>query len=546
MTSLDWLFSLTLVAATIPLAKWSVRAAAWYWGMFAGAGAAGLAVASLHLTNLTIAVPLSLGIWLGPIAALRLRRRRPQTAPLAGERLATPDDLAPHEISGWPEPGPYLSAGAWAGARRSPGPDIAVYGTNASKEGRHALLVVPTGLGKGLWTTTQLLTWNGGAIVNDLKSDTYPRTAGWRSTIGPVYVINAQAPVHRFDPTANARNEEDLRPLAHAVCSDPQDRDPYWAQYAARILLVLMLAARRSNRAVFPFVAQAVGTGPSRALDAVAAVDRDLADRVRPHGDSRGFTSAWETLATRCESLLSPSTLATLSGSDFTAADLLRKRATLYLQIPEARLDDLRPFLRLVWTSLIMQLVTESDRLNAGHPPLLIILDEAGRTPFAGLPEFLVTLRSRHMSCAVLIQALSQLRAAYGQQADVILGNASIHIYARTEDLDTAKYLSERLGTAEEILPTTSTNYGPHGASKTHGQLRRFRPLASAQRIRTMQDQTVLAFLPTCPPAVLTRMDWRDHPELRRRTEQAAPVFKPIKPAPPLTHVEATGYVEPD
>jgi hypothetical protein len=30
-------------------------------------------------------------------------------------------------------------------------------------------LVAPTGLGKGLWTTTQLLTWNGSAIVNDLK-----------------------------------------------------------------------------------------------------------------------------------------------------------------------------------------------------------------------------------------------------------------------------------------------------------------------------------------------------------------------------------------
>ena len=59
-----------------------------------------------------------------------------------------------------------------------------VYGLDASLEERHTLLVVPTGLGKGLWTTTQLLTWGGSAIVNDLKGDTYPQTAGWRRTLG--------------------------------------------------------------------------------------------------------------------------------------------------------------------------------------------------------------------------------------------------------------------------------------------------------------------------------------------------------------------------
>jgi type IV secretory pathway TraG/TraD family ATPase VirD4 len=72
-----------------------------------------------------------------------------------------------------------------------------------------------------------LLTWNGSAIVNDLKADTSPRTAGWRATLGPVYVLSAAAPMHRFDPTAAARTEDDLRPLAFAVCYDPEDAG-YW------------------------------------------------------------------------------------------------------------------------------------------------------------------------------------------------------------------------------------------------------------------------------------------------------------------------------
>jgi hypothetical protein len=60
-----------------------------------------------------------------------------------------------------------------------------------------------------------------------------------------------------------------------------------------------------------------------------------------------------------------------MSGSDFGPADLLRQRATLYLQIPEARLADLRPFLRLVWTSLMQQLTTFSDLAGGQHHPLL-------------------------------------------------------------------------------------------------------------------------------------------------------------------------------
>ena len=46
----------------------------------------------------------------------------------------------------------------------------------------------------------------------------------------------------------------------------------------------------------------------------------------------------------------------------------------------------------------------------------------------------------------------------------------------------TQEYVSERLGTAEEILGTESITRGPHGASATQGQLRRFRPLLTSSR----------------------------------------------------------------
>jgi type IV secretory pathway TraG/TraD family ATPase VirD4 len=85
-------------------------------------------------------------------------------------------------------------------------------------------------------------TWNGRAIVNDFKGDTFRRMAEWRRSLEPVYVLSAAAPLQRFDPTAAAQTEDDLRPLAYAACVDPEDRDPFWAQSASRLLLTLMLA----------------------------------------------------------------------------------------------------------------------------------------------------------------------------------------------------------------------------------------------------------------------------------------------------------------
>ena len=546
----QFLISAVLVLAVLPIARRSLRIAAWYWLLVAGP-IAGMLLAWLlpHASWFDVIVST---IFL-PILALHLRPKRRDSPYLSGARWADSDDLRPHQIPAWPAPSASIGAGvSWTTGRTRDFTPTA-YGVAASDEGRHTLLVVPTGLGKGLWTVAQLLTWNGGAIVNDLKGDTYPQTAGWRQTIGPVYVLSAAAPVHRFDPTAAIDTEDDLRPLAHAICHDPEDRDPYWAQYASRILLVLMLAAKQSRQPVFRFVAQAVRSGAPRALALVSDIDAALADRIRPQDDSRTFASAWETLATRCESILSPNALATLSGTDFTAAHLLRQRATLYLQVPEARLGDLRPFLRLIWTSLIMQLVTATDRAGTtDRQPLLLVLDEAGRTPFAGLPDFLVTLRSRRISCAVLLQALSQLRAAYGEHAGTILGNCSVHVYARSEDLATQEYVSERLGLAEEILRTESSTRGSHGRSVTHSQLRRFRPLLTPQQVRTLQDHQVIAFLPVCPPAALARMDWRGHPHLvqRARLSPRTPAPLPVEAFLPSTSTEPrpapAGYVDPD
>jgi hypothetical protein len=62
--------------------------------------------------------------------------------------------------------------------------------TPTRRELGNVLVVAPTRGGKGLLATTQLFTWGGSVIVNDLKGDLFTSTAGYRATLGPVIIIN--------------------------------------------------------------------------------------------------------------------------------------------------------------------------------------------------------------------------------------------------------------------------------------------------------------------------------------------------------------------
>src|SRR5690348_17011645 len=54
----------------------------------------------------------------------------------------------------------------------------------------NVLAVAPTRGGKGLLAVSQLLTWEGSAVVNDIKGDLFTQTAGARSRSGRVLVFD--------------------------------------------------------------------------------------------------------------------------------------------------------------------------------------------------------------------------------------------------------------------------------------------------------------------------------------------------------------------
>ena len=91
--------------------------------------------------------------------------------------------------------------------------------TQARRELGNLLVVAPTRGGKGLLATSQLLTWQGSVVVNDIKGELFAQTAGYRSTLGPVYVLDPTGVGHRYDPLLGKKTRTSFSPRQPTCCS---------------------------------------------------------------------------------------------------------------------------------------------------------------------------------------------------------------------------------------------------------------------------------------------------------------------------------------
>src|SRR5436305_15288208 len=82
--------------------------------------------------------------------------------------------------------------------------------TKTRRELGNLLAVAPTRGGKGLLAVSELLSWPHSVVVNDIKGELFTQTAGYRSTLGKVFVIDPQGYGHRFDPLHGKQTEDEL------------------------------------------------------------------------------------------------------------------------------------------------------------------------------------------------------------------------------------------------------------------------------------------------------------------------------------------------
>ncbi|MFL5697233.1 MAG: type IV secretory system conjugative DNA transfer family protein [Ktedonobacteraceae bacterium] len=437
---------------------------------------------------------------------------------------------------------------------------VVVRPTEKRREIGNCLIVAPTRGGKGLLAISQLLSWKHSVIVNDIKGELFQATAGYRSTLGNVYVIDPTGVGHRYDPLQEKKTEDALLSAAtHLLYQADEGDGRIFTERASVMLSQLFAAAKLEGAAPLPYARHSIRAGLSACAARLHAVSPELATQFLDvqYQDAnfadRFLLSSWGTLTARMRPLLTETVVRCFTHSDFTAEQIMKSGTpvTIYLRWKEQDLLALSPLVRLLWGSLINELITTYDS-NQGKEcqPVLLLIDEAGRTAIPSLADHATTIVGRGIHMWIALQSLSQLEVVYGRaRAQVLRDNMESQLYYRPIDLATAQHLEVKLGKQSAYAYSITER---EGTEPSEGQTEQPIPLLTAQEIMQLKDEEMICFHRRLPPFKISRMDWRQHPTLTQRRNIPAPQLFPLTQIADLpTEISQTfrlphGYIDPD
>jgi type IV secretion system protein VirD4 len=429
--------------------------------------------------------------------------------------------------------------------------------TKTRRELGNMLIVAPTRGGKGLLAVSQLFTWQSSAVVNDLKGELFAATAGYRATLGKVFVIDPTGIGHRYDPLVSKTTEDQFYSAAARLLFKPQERDPIFTQRATAMLTQLFLAARLEAVPPLPYARGITRLGVAGAAKRLYELSPELATQFldvsfeEANFTDRFLLSAWGTLTASIKPLLTETVVRCFNGSDFTPSQLMcsEKPITVYLRWPERDLLALSPLVRLLWGSMIDELITTYDKGEGKDcKPVLLLVDEAGRTAIPSLADHATTVVGRGISLWVAVQSLEQLRAEYAEaRAQVIMDNMETQIYYRPSGQKTADYLEHCLGRKSGYARSQTLK---DGDETSQGRSEQGIPVMTAQEIKQMKDEQIIGFHRRLPPFKMRRVDWRHHPLFIKKRQLSAPTLSALPPLAtipfPSHEFLDDGYVDSD
>ena len=151
--------------------------------------------------------------------------------------------------------------------------------------------------------------------------------------------------------------------------------------------------------------------------------------------------------------------LRNLMSEDELELDILGDRKTALFVIISDTDDTFNFVVSIMYSQLFNLLCDKADDVYGGRLPIHVrcLLDEFANIGL--IPKFeklIATIRSREISASIILQAQSQLKAIYKDNADTIVGNCDSTLFLGGKEKTTLKELSETLGKETIDLYNTS------------------------------------------------------------------------------------------
>jgi len=192
------------------------------------------------------------------------------------------------------------------------------------------------------------------------------------------------------------------------------------------------------------------------------------------------------------------------------------EKTALFIIISDT--DDTFNFLAsMCYTQLFNLLCDKADDVYGGKLPVHVrcLIDEAaniGQIP--KLEKLIATIRSREISCCLVLQAQSQLKALYRDNCDTIIGNCDARIFLGGSEPTTLKELSAALGKETVDMYNTSIT---KGTQESHGQnfQKLGRELASVDELAVLDGGKCILQLRGVRPFRSDKYDITKHPNYK-------------------------------
>ncbi len=325
------------------------------------------------------------------------------------------------------------------------------------------LLFAPTRTGKGYSVVIpNLLAYRGSMIVIDIKGENHAVTARSRAARGPVWTLNVLEPEQSsaFNPldmvqVGTVHEADDAKQLADLMITPTADGE-HWDEKARTLLgiLILYVCHKHSNDRDLRTLAQVRAlaaqdwAGLEATLNDAAALGpislREDAMTILAMNQTDEMKSIKSTMdkATGLWSADKPAGMISCR-SDFRFEDLNRRTGTIYLMVPEMKLNLYRGFLRvMVGCALIAMTRAKNAKPKC---KTLLMLDEAAALGRLQPIEDGVGWLAAYMRMVMVFQDLDQLEKTY-PKARSIIANAACKIAFGVSDVETARMLADSIG----------------------------------------------------------------------------------------------------
>ena len=343
----------------------------------------------------------------------------------------------------------------------------------------------------------------------------------------------------RYNPFAYIHSEKDVLKLVTCLMQNTKGEgkgsDPFWEKaeqllYTALIGYIWLEAPEEEknfNTLIEMINAMEVREDDEDYENQVDIIFRELKEKNPNHFAVRQYAKyrlaagkTAKSILVSCGARLAVFDIAELrevTAYDELELDTLGDRKTALFLIMSDTDDSFNFLISMCYTQLFNLLCEKADDVYGGRLPVHVrcLIDECaniGQIP--KLEKLIATIRSREISACLVLQAQSQLKAVYKDNADTIIGNCDSRLFLGGSEPTTLKELSASLGKETIDIANTGESRGKEVSHSLNYQ-KLGKDLASVDELSVLDGGKCILQLRGVRPFLSDKYDITKHPNYK-------------------------------